>query len=81
MLRTFSASVVERADGRSLEALIVPYEDETALINALRETIGNREATLERMRAARLRVETDLSFDTRLRKVEAIYDRLASTRT
>jgi HK97 family phage prohead protease len=29
ILRTFSASVVERADGRSLEALIVPYERPT----------------------------------------------------
>ena len=66
-------------DGR--EGLIVPAENEAALITALRETMGNREATLERRRAARIRVETDLSFNTRLRKVEAIYDRLASSST
>ena len=60
------------------EALIVPFEDEEALVSALNEAIQNPHATVERVRAARRRVETDLSFDSRLRKVEAIYDRLAS---
>ena len=61
------------------EALIVPYEHEAALISALRDAIGNREATAGRVRAARRRVETELSFDARLRKVEAVYDRLAGS--
>jgi glycosyltransferase involved in cell wall biosynthesis len=62
------------------EALIVPFEDEQALTAALQEAIRDRYATAERTRAARRRVETELSFDTRLRKVEAIYDRLARSR-
>jgi len=61
-----------------IEALIVPIENEQALTAALREAVGDTEATARRVRAARRRVETDLSFDTRLRQVEAIYDRLAS---
>ena len=59
------------------EALIVPFRNEAALTDALREAIGDREKTAQRVRAARRRTETDLSFDARLRKVEAIYDRLS----
>ena len=61
-----------------IEALIVPFDDEQALTAALLEAIRDTDATAERARAARRRVETELSFDTRLRKVEAIYDRLAA---
>jgi glycosyltransferase involved in cell wall biosynthesis len=63
-----------------VEALIVPFEDEPALAAALVQAIGDTEATAARARAARRRVERELSFDSRLRRVEAIYDRLA-TRT
>jgi glycosyltransferase involved in cell wall biosynthesis len=63
-------------DGR--EALIVPFRDEAALTSALLDAIGNAEARHERVRAARRRVETELSFETRMRKVEAIYDALAT---
>ena len=44
---------------------------------ALLEAIGKPEERSARVRAARRRVETELSFDTRLRKVERIYDQLA----
>jgi glycosyltransferase involved in cell wall biosynthesis len=59
------------------EALIVPFRNEDALTAALLEAIGRPEERSARVRAARLRVETELSFDTRLRKVERIYDQLA----
>lgn len=59
-----------------IEALIVPVKDEKALLNALLDAIRNSAATSERVRAARYRVETELSLETRLKKVEAIYDRL-----
>jgi glycosyltransferase involved in cell wall biosynthesis len=60
-----------------LEGLIVPYSDTEALVHALLAAIGDQEATRRRTAAARHRVETDLSFDTRMRHVEAIYDELA----
>jgi glycosyltransferase involved in cell wall biosynthesis len=61
------------------EGLIVPCKDEQALAAALLDAIRNAAATSDRAAAARRRIETDLSFETRLRKVEAIYDRLAET--
>jgi glycosyltransferase involved in cell wall biosynthesis len=60
------------------EALIVPCQDEQAITAALLDAIRDPEARAERVRAARQRVETELSFETRMRKVEAIYDRLAA---
>ena len=60
-----------------IEALIVSCSDERALTAALLEAVRHTDATSGRVRAARHRVETDLSFDARLRKVEAVYDRLA----
>jgi glycosyltransferase involved in cell wall biosynthesis len=60
-----------------MEGLIVPIRDEKALTSALLEAVLDTEATVNRVRAARRRVETDLSFDTRLRKVEALYDKLS----
>lgn len=62
------------------EALIVPFRNEDALAAALLEAIGKPKRTSERVRAARYRVETELSFDTRLRTVERIYDQLAGRR-
>ena len=59
------------------EALIVPFHNEDALVAALQKAIDKPEERAARVRAARHRVETDLSFDTRLRKVERIYDQLA----
>jgi glycosyltransferase involved in cell wall biosynthesis len=59
-----------------IEALIVPFQDQRALTAAMLDAIRNSDATARRAAAARRRVETELSFDTRLRNVEAIYDQL-----
>ncbi len=59
-----------------IEGLIVPIRNQPALTAALLEAMRDAEPTATRVRAARRRVETELSFDARLRKVEAIYDKL-----
>jgi hypothetical protein len=53
--------------------LVVPPNDVQALVAAIRTAIADLAATAGRVRSARTRVETDLSFDTRMRTVEAIY--------
>lgn len=63
-------------DGR--EGLIVPCVDTDALVHALRAAMNDMAATRERVAAARRRVETELSFETRMRHVEGIYDELAA---
>jgi glycosyltransferase involved in cell wall biosynthesis len=64
-----SAEIVrDRVDG-----LIVKPGDVRGLAAAMREAIDDAGATAARVRSARTRVETDLSFDTRMRTVEAIY--------
>ena len=64
-----SAEIVrDRTDG-----LIVKPGDVRALAAAMREAIDDSGAMAARVRSARTRVETDLSFDTRMRTVEAIY--------
>ncbi len=62
-----------------IEALIVPPNDEQALVDALIEAVNDPVAGSRRAAAARKRVETDLSFDARMRKVERIYDELGET--
>ena len=64
-----SAEIVR--DG--VDGLIVPPGDVPALTAAIREAISHGDATAARVRSARSRVETDLSFETRMRTVEAIY--------
>jgi glycosyltransferase involved in cell wall biosynthesis len=61
-----------------VEGLIVPYSDTNALSAALLRVIDDPTAMRERANAARRRVETELSFDTRVRRVETIYDALAT---
>ncbi len=56
-----------------LDGLIVPAGDAQALTAAVREAIAHPDATSARALSARRRVETDLSFETRMRTVEAIY--------
>lgn len=64
-----SAEIVrDRVDG-----LIVRPGDVPGLVAAIREALGHSDATAARVRSARHRVETDLSFDTRMRTVEGIY--------
>lgn len=59
------------------EALIVPHSDTAALAAALHRAAVNRELRHTLAAAARRRVETDLSFESRMRRVEAVYDELA----
>jgi glycosyltransferase involved in cell wall biosynthesis len=63
-----------------LEGLIVPVSRPEALVEAIRKALGDRGAALARAAAARRRVETDLSFDARMRKVEQVYIDLVEDR-
>ena len=58
--------------------LLVPIHDVPALESALDRAISDRRAAAERVRAARARVETELSFDHRMRQVEQVYERLVT---
>jgi glycosyltransferase involved in cell wall biosynthesis len=58
------------------EGLLVARRDEAALARAIAETLRNRQGAHARALAARCRVETDLSFQSRMRRIEAVYDQL-----
>jgi glycosyltransferase involved in cell wall biosynthesis len=59
-----------------LDGILVPRRDERALAEGIISCIAGQEAARDRAASARLRIETELSFDKRLRRVETIYDRL-----
>jgi glycosyltransferase involved in cell wall biosynthesis len=59
---------------------LVPPNDPRALAVAIHETLTDSQATARRVAAARSRVERTLSFDARMRALEAIYDRLMTAR-
>src|SRR5262249_51821928 len=61
-----------------IEALVVPCGDGPALTRALETAVGDLAAARRRAVAGRRRVETELSFDARRRRVERIYDDLAA---
>jgi glycosyltransferase involved in cell wall biosynthesis len=65
-------------DGR--EGLIVPPGDSDALVSAMENVLADVAAAASRAAAARVRVETDLSFERRLRSLESIYHELARAR-
>jgi len=65
-------------DGR--EGLVVPPEDVDALVAAIERVCSDAAAAGVRVAAARRRVETDLSFEGRLRALEGIYRELAAGR-
>ena len=56
-----------------VEGLIVPPGDPDALVRAIAQALTDTAGTMTRTRAARRRVETDLSFDARTKTVEAVY--------
>lgn len=56
-----------------VHGLIVPLRNPPALAAAIERTLDDREATAARVRAARRRVESELSFDARMRKLDEIY--------
>jgi glycosyltransferase involved in cell wall biosynthesis len=62
-------------------ATIVAPGDVQALAEAVRQTIDDPVATTERVAAARRRVEGELSFDTRMQRLEAIYEQLMEPST
>jgi glycosyltransferase involved in cell wall biosynthesis len=53
--------------------LLVPAGSADSLAQAIEATLANRVASAERVAAARRRVETELSFERRMQKVESIY--------
>lgn len=63
-----------------LEALIVPAGDRLALGRAIGEALDDEAAARTRARAARHRVETDLSFRARMGRLETIYDQVMAER-
>jgi glycosyltransferase involved in cell wall biosynthesis len=62
------------------EGLIVPPSDPAALAAAIARALGDREASERRYMAARRRVERTLSFDARMRTLEATYEELIDAR-
>jgi glycosyltransferase involved in cell wall biosynthesis len=58
------------------EALIVGIGDEAGLAAAIRAALGDWDAARRRAAAARARVEGELSFANRMRRVETVYDEL-----
>ncbi|MDA7980292.1 MAG: glycosyltransferase [Pirellulales bacterium] len=61
-----------------VDALIVPRREPEKLAAAITRTIEDQAATQQRVAAGRQRVETDLSFRSRLDRLTAIYDELLS---
>lgn len=62
------------------EGLIVPPGDIDALVSAMQNVLCEPSAAGVRVAAARHRVETDLSFECRLRTLERMYRELAEVR-
>lgn len=56
---------------------IVPIHDGDRLYDAIEEALCQPERTCEMMQRARRRVEGELSFESRVRRVEDIYDEMA----
>jgi hypothetical protein len=60
--------------------MLVPRHDVSALREAMHLTLTDRAGAARRAAAARQRIETDLSFDARTRRLETIYEELARER-
>ena len=63
-----------------VHGLIVPPHDVPALRAAMEAALDEPDATAVRAAAARRRIESDLSFNARTRRLEAIYEDLVRTR-
>ena len=63
-----------------VHGLVVPPHDTGALERAIAAALDDPAAARTRATSARRRIETDLSFEARTRKLEAIYDELAAGR-
>jgi glycosyltransferase involved in cell wall biosynthesis len=62
------------------DGLVVPRGDERALSAAIGSVMTDRAAARSRAESARARVESDLAFKTRVRRVDAIYEALVDAR-
>jgi glycosyltransferase involved in cell wall biosynthesis len=60
--------------------LLVPRRQPEALAAAMADTLDHPDAAAARVRAARQRVERELSFEARMQAVERIYEDLAGSR-
>jgi glycosyltransferase involved in cell wall biosynthesis len=58
--------------------LLVPRRNVSALAAGIERTIADRAATGRRTGLARLRVEGELSFESRMKRVESVYEELRS---
>ena len=79
----FESPIVATAAGGTAElvldgvhGLIIPTHDVDALVSATERVLADPAASAARVQAARKRVEGDLSFSTRMQRVETIYDEL-----
>jgi glycosyltransferase involved in cell wall biosynthesis len=63
-----------------IHALIVPVGNVRELHDAIEAVLTNRSAASSRAASARQRIEHELSFETRTRRLEAIYAELAARR-
>jgi glycosyltransferase involved in cell wall biosynthesis len=63
-----------------VHGLIVPTGNAGALREAMRASLADRGAAAHRAEAARRRIETDLSFEARTRRLERIYDEMIAAR-
>jgi glycosyltransferase involved in cell wall biosynthesis len=63
-----------------VHGLLVPRHDVAALRHALARVLADPEAARNRAAAARARVESELSFEQRMRKVEIVYEELIAGR-
>ena len=62
----------------SVQGLIVPPGDPVRLRESIELALADRDATARRAAAARALVEGPLSFEARMRAVEAVYEELAA---
>jgi glycosyltransferase involved in cell wall biosynthesis len=63
----------------NVEGLIVPPGESTALATAIEWMLAHRDRATEMATAARRRVERELSFAVRMKKLETIYEALAAS--
>ena len=63
-----------------VHGLVVPIRDVPALQQAIGEAVGDVAAARARAKVARERVETELSFETRTRRLESVYEEIVRDR-
>jgi glycosyltransferase involved in cell wall biosynthesis len=63
-----------------VHGLLVPPGDVDALAAAIERTLADPTGASSRVAAARARVERELSFKSRMRAVESVYDQLLASR-